>query len=121
MNNKQFTSKQLSAALSGAVILLLVSLLNVKNLNGTLYWAVFFAALSLPALIAIPILDDIMNEECKKTEFNRFSIACFIGPGAFFLCVTAVFFNYSIIAGITFFISGILWLYLVTKQKKSEV
>ena len=66
----------------------------------------------------MPILDDIMNEDSKKTEFNAFSIACFVGPGSFLLSLSAIFFYYSMIAGLTFLVGGVCWLYLVSDHNK---
>jgi uncharacterized integral membrane protein len=118
MESKQFTAKQLSAALSGVLVLLLITLLTVKEIDAALHWAIFFAALSLPALIAMPILDDIMDKESKATEFNAFSIACFVGPGSFLLCLSAVIFHYSVIGGLTFLAGGVRRLYFIRGRNK---
>ena len=118
MDSKQFTSKQLSAALSGVLVLFLVTLLTVKEINCALAFALFFAALALPALVAMPILDDIMAEENKKSDFNPLSISCFIGLGSFLLCLTAIFLNCSVVIGIIFFVGSLIWLYIVTDTKK---
>ncbi len=118
MEGKQFSVKQLSAALSGVLVLFLVTSLTIEEINCTLGWALFFAALSLPALVAMPILDDIMDKENKITDFNAFSIACFVGTGSFLLCLSTLFFNYSMIVGITLFVGTLIWLYVVTNTKK---
>ena len=103
---KQFTLKPAVAAMSGALIVILGVLLNIEKVDGALLYSIFFASISLPALIALPILDSYRDD--NKIVNTAFGWAAILGFGGFFLFISSLIIYYSVLSGIAFIISGVI-------------
>ena len=112
---KQFTLKPAVAAMSGALIVILGVLLNIEKVNGALLYSIFFASISLPALTALPILDSYRDD--NKIVNAAFGWAAIFGFGGFFLFILSLIIYYSVLSGVAFMISGVIWLFIILKFK----
>ena len=118
--SKTFTLKPAVAAMSGAIIAVLGILLSKDSVSDSLSYSIIFAAISLPALAALPIFD--AHRENNKYFNAAFGIAGLLGFGGFILFVAAIIFSFSQLAGFIFVAFSILWeiLFLIIKKYESN-
>lgn len=118
--SKTFTLKPAVAAMSVAIISVLGILLSKNSVSDILSYSVIFAAISLPALAALPILD--AHRENNKNLNAAFGVAGLLGFGGFILFVAAIIFSFSCIAGYIFIGFSLLWetIYLIFKDKEEN-